>query len=92
MYPLQCPRSGIGALGAGQRRSTSSPTPTCTPDLDWGRGRFGALAGCRVRRGQCSGERGKTLAATPEAKRRFGCALLSGLTSQKFVLEGLSLQ
>lgn len=88
---LQCPRSVMGVRGAGARRSTPSLAPTCTPDSDWGRGSSGALADCRVCRGESS-QRGKILAAAPEAKRRFGCALLTGLTSQKFVLQRLSLQ
>ena len=91
MYRLQCPRSVMGVLGAGPRRSTPSLPPTCTPDLDWGRGSSGALADCRVCRGESS-QRGKILAAAPEAKRRFGCALLTDLTSQKFVLQRLPLQ
>lgn len=49
--PLQSPAVENGTPRTSQQRSTSSAAPTCTPDLEGGRGRFWALAGCQVLRG-----------------------------------------
>ena len=76
------------APGSCQRRSTSSPAHTCTPDRKRGRaGAPGALASCRVRGGggQSWGRRGEILDAAPEGGRRLACALLTGLGSQSLL-------